>query len=83
MVQFGHGVNEVFNILIYLDNFRARTWRTDSLTVGTHGSALLNIENLVLRARSEFNGFAGAGANHFGVLEFWSIGVLIKMKARI
>jgi hypothetical protein len=42
-----------------------------------------NIENLVLRARSEFNGFAGAGANRFGVLEFWSIGVLAKTKARI
>jgi hypothetical protein len=35
---------------------------------------LFNIENLVLRARSEFNGFAGAGANRFGVLEFWSVG---------
>jgi hypothetical protein len=44
---------------------------------------LFNIENLVLRARSEFNGFADAGANHFKVLEFWSIGVLAKTKARI
>jgi hypothetical protein len=38
---------------------------------------LFNIANLVLRARSEFNGFAGAGANRFGVLEFleyWSVG---------
>jgi hypothetical protein len=37
-----------------------------------------NIENLVLRARSEFNGFAGTGANSFGVMEYWSIGVLGK-----
>jgi hypothetical protein len=35
---------------------------------------LFNIENLVLGARSEFNGFAGTGANSFGVLEYWSVG---------
>jgi hypothetical protein len=44
---------------------------------------LFNIENLVHRDRSEFNGFAGAGANRFGVLEYWSIGVLARTKARI
>ena len=33
---------------------------------------LFNIENLVLRARQEFNGFAGIDANRFGVLEYWS-----------
>jgi len=35
---------------------------------------LFNIENLVLRARSEFNGFAGTGGELFwstGVLECW------------
>jgi hypothetical protein len=32
---------------------------------------------------SEFNGFAGIGANTFGVLEYWSTGVLAKTKARI
>jgi hypothetical protein len=44
---------------------------------------LFNIENLVLRARSALNGFAGAGVNRFGVLEHCSIGVLAKTKARI
>jgi len=38
---------------------------------------LFNIENLVLRAKSEFNGFAGKGGELF-----WSIGVLAKMKAQ-
>ena len=37
---------------------------------------LFNIENLVLGARSEFNGFARTGASSFGVLEYWSTGVL-------
>jgi hypothetical protein len=32
---------------------------------------------------SEFNGSAGTGESSFGVLEYWSIGVLEKMKARI
>jgi hypothetical protein len=41
---------------------------------------LFNIENLVLRARSEFNGYAGTGASSLGVLEYWSIGVLAKRK---
>ena len=41
---------------------------------------VFNIENLVLRARSEFNGFAGTGASSLGVLEYWSIGVLAKRK---
>jgi hypothetical protein len=44
---------------------------------------LFYIENLVLGARSEYNGSAGTGANTFGVLEYWSTGVLAKMKARI
>jgi hypothetical protein len=44
---------------------------------------LFNIENLVLGARSEFNGFAGTGESSLGVLEYWSTGVLAKMKARI
>ena len=35
---------------------------------------LFNLENLVLGARSEFNGFAGPGASSFGVLEYWSVG---------
>ncbi len=38
--------------------------------------ALFNIENLVLGARSEYNGFAGTGASSLGVLEYWSIGIL-------
>ena len=38
---------------------------------------LFNIENLVLRARSEFNGFAGASANRFGVLESSHFGLEI------
>jgi hypothetical protein len=42
-----------------------------------------NTENLVLGARSEYNGSAGTGANFFGVLVYWSTGVLEKMKARI
>jgi hypothetical protein len=33
--------------------------------------SLFSVENLVLRARSEFNGFAGTGASCFGVLEYW------------
>ena len=36
-----------------------------------------NIENLVLGARSEFNGFAGTSGDLFwstGVLEYWSVG---------
>jgi hypothetical protein len=44
---------------------------------------LFNIENLVLRARSEFDGFAGKDCELFwstGVLE---LGVLAKAKARI
>jgi hypothetical protein len=53
------------------------------LYISHSANYLFNIENLVLRARSEFNGFVGAGANRFGVLEFWSIGVLAKTKARI
>jgi hypothetical protein len=35
---------------------------------------LFNIENLVLRSRSEFNGFAGKDEERFwstGVLEYW------------
>ena len=39
-------------------------------------SYLFNIENLFLRARSAFNGFAGTSASSFGVLEYWSVGVL-------
>jgi hypothetical protein len=35
---------------------------------------LFNIENLVLKTRSAFKGFTGAGANRFGVLEYWSTG---------
>jgi hypothetical protein len=46
-------------------------------------SFLFNIENLVLGARSEYSGFAGKDANSLGVLEWWSTGVLVKMKARI
>ena len=42
--------------------------------------ALFKIENLVLGARSEFNGFASTGASSLGVLEYWSIGVLAKRK---
>jgi hypothetical protein len=48
-------------------------WKTD----------LFNIENPVLKARSEFNGFASTSANSFGVMEYWSVGVLAKMKTRI
>jgi hypothetical protein len=44
---------------------------------------IFNIKNLVLGAKSEYNGFAGAGENSFGVLEYWNTGVLAKMKARI
>jgi hypothetical protein len=44
---------------------------------------LLNIENLVLRARSEYNGFAETGASSLGVLESWSTGVLAKLKAQM
>ena len=68
---------------------KANEGRDDSISLAGEPAKLqacqplFNIENLVLRARSEFNGFAGAGANHFGVLEFWSIGVLAKTKARI
>jgi hypothetical protein len=47
-------------------------------SAGDEGLFLFNIENLVLGARSEFNGFAGTGANHFGVLECWLVGVLEK-----
>jgi hypothetical protein len=47
------------------------------------GQALFNIENLVLGKRPKFNGLAGTGASSFGVLEYWSTGVLAKMKARI
>ena len=36
--------------------------------------SFIHIENLVLRARSEFNGFADTGASFFGVLEYWSAG---------
>ncbi len=38
---------------------------------------LFNIENLVLRSRSEFSGFAGKDRALFwstGVLEYWSVG---------
>ena len=31
---------------------------------------------------AEINGFAVTGASSFGVLEYWSIGVLAKMKGR-
>jgi hypothetical protein len=41
---------------------------------------LYSIESLVLGASSEFDGFAGTGASSFGVLEYWGIGVLAKMK---
>jgi hypothetical protein len=34
----------------------------------------LKIEDLVLEARSEFNGFADTAASSFGVLEYWSVG---------
>jgi hypothetical protein len=44
---------------------------------------IFNIENLLLGAKSECNGFAGTGAGPFGVLECWSTGVLAKMKVRI
>jgi hypothetical protein len=47
---------------------------------------LFNIENLVLWARLELNGFAGKDCELFwiaGVLENWSVGVLAKAKARI
>ncbi|MGD8695314.1 MAG: hypothetical protein PVI74_15795, partial [Syntrophobacterales bacterium] len=44
---------------------------------------LFNIENLVLKARSECNGLADTGARSFGVLEYWSTGVLAKTKAGI
>ena len=37
---------------------------------------MFNIENLVLRARSEYISFAGTGASFFGVLEYWSTGAL-------
>ena len=47
--------------------------------LGAH--ILFKIENLVLRARSEFSGFAGKDCELF--LEYWSIGVLEKAKARI
>ena len=43
---------------------------------------LFNIENPALRG-SEYNGFAGTGASFFGVLEYWSTGVLVIRKARI
>jgi hypothetical protein len=46
-------------------------------------SASFTIENLVLSAKKGLNGFVGTGASSFGVLEYWSIGVLEKMKARI
>jgi hypothetical protein len=42
--------------------------------------ALFKIENLVLGARSEYNGFAGTGASSLGVLDYWSIRVLAKRK---
>jgi hypothetical protein len=32
---------------------------------------------------SEFNGFAGVGANRFGVLEYLSIGVLTKTQTNM
>ena len=44
---------------------------------------LFNIENLVLGAGSEYNGSAGTDTNTLGVMEYWSTGVLAKMKARI
>ncbi len=43
-----------------------------------HGAHLFNIENLVLRARSEFNGFAGKDCELF-----WSTRVLEFMKSQI
>ena len=42
-----------------------------------------NIAILVVAARSEFDDFAGTGASCIGVLEYRSIGVLTKTKARI
>ena len=42
---------------------------------------LFKKENPTLETRLEFNGVAGTGASSFGVLEYWSIGVLEKMKA--
>ena len=44
------------------------------------GCIVFNIQNLVFRARSELNGFAGKIASSIGVLEHWSIGVLQKRK---
>ena len=40
-------------------------------------ATLFNIENLILRARVEFNGFAGKDCELFwstGILEYWSLG---------
>jgi hypothetical protein len=51
------------------------TWKVCRLIVSSHNH-LFNIENLVLGAKSEYNGFAGTGESFFGVLQYWSTVVL-------
>jgi hypothetical protein len=43
----------------------------------------LAIENLIFRARSVLNGFAGKESESLGVPEYWRIGALAKGKALI
>ena len=69
------------DILSKRKNARFDFFRGNKKTLGY--AYFLKIENLVLKSRSEFNGFAVTGASSFGVLEYWSIGVMAKAKARI
>ena len=48
---------------------------------GTDRKLYIVIENVTLWAKPNFNGFESSGRNCFGVLEYWSIGVLEKAKA--